>query len=115
MARVNGPLLSLDASGKFANVMVASIWKGRNYFRAHFIPTNHNTPDQQAQRAAFAAAVLSWQGLYASAQDQWDVAARDVYPPISGFNYYVSQYCLQSGYPTIPDIAPKKSKVIHNR
>ncbi len=115
MARVNGPFLSLDASGKFANTLVASIWKGRNYMRMHFIPTNANTPNQQAQRTLFAAAVLSWQGLYSSAQEQWNVAARDVYPPISGFNYYVAQYCLQSGYPTIPAVAPKKAKVIHNR
>ncbi|MCJ7805596.1 hypothetical protein MUP46_03040 [Patescibacteria group bacterium] len=115
MARVNGPFLSLDASGKLGNTLVASIWKGRNYMRMHFIPTNANTDLQKAQRVIFAAAVRSWQGLYASAREQWNVAAREVYPPIPGFNYYVSQYCLQGGYPTIPATAPKKAKVIHNR
>lgn len=115
MARVNGPFLSIDASGKVYNTLVASIWKGRNYMRGHFQPTNANTAAQIVQRDLFAAAVLSWQGLYASAQEQWNVAARDVYPPISGFNYYVSQMLLQAGYPTIPDTAPKKAKNIHNR
>jgi len=115
MARVNGPFLSIDASGKLYNTLVASIWKGRNYMRGHFIPTNPNTDPQKVVRNRFKAAVLAWQTLYWADQLTWNIAARDVYPPISGFNYFVSQYCLQSHLPTIPAIAPKKAKVIHRR
>lgn len=115
MARVNGPFLSLDASGKFASCLVASIWKGRNYMRTYFIPTNRDSDPQKIQRALFKLAVAGWQALGATYQDEWSVAARDVYPPISGFNYYVGQYCLQGMEPTIPEVAPRKSKVIHNR
>jgi len=115
MARVNGPFLSIDASGKLYNTLVASIWKGRNYMRGHFIPTNPNTPAQEAQRTLMANAVAGWQALYSGTQEEWNEAARDVYPPISGFNYYVMQYLLQGTEPTIPDVAPKKSKVIHGR
>lgn len=115
MARVNGPFLSIDASGKLYNVLVASIWKGRNYMRGHFIPTNPNTAAQQAQRTLMASAVAGWQALNSQTQELWNIAARDVYPPISGFNYYVMQYLLQGAEPSIPAVAPKKAKVIHNR
>ena len=71
-----------------------------------------------------AAAVAGWQALVdtmpaspplgaESYKDQWNIAARDVYPPVSGFNYYVMQYVLQGSAPTIPAVALKKSKTIH--
>jgi len=115
MARVNGPFLSIDASGKLYSTLVASIWKGRNYMRGHFIPSNPKTDDQKTVREEFAAAVLAWQTLYSGTKEEWNIAARDVYPPISGFNYFVGQYRLQHELPTIPDVAPKKAKVIHRR
>lgn len=124
MAKVSGPFMSIDASGTIFKTLTASIWKGRNYIRGYFIPTNPNTTAQQAQRALLAAAVAAWQGLTDEKpaspplsdeyyKDQWNIAARDVYPPISGFNYFTMQYCLQGLMPTIPAIAPKKSKTIH--
>ena len=113
MAKVSGPFMSIDASGTIYNVLTASIWKGQNYIRGYFRPTNPNTAAQQVQRALMAAAVSAWQGLYDPAKTEWNEAARDVYPPISGFNYYVSQYLLQEGPPTIPDVAPKKAKTLH--
>lgn len=115
MARVVGPFLSIDASGTAYDILTASIWKGRNYMRGFFRPTNPKTAGQQTVRTALATAVSSWQSLYTGTQDQWNVAARDVYPPISGFNYYVMQYILQAGPPTIPPVAPRKSKTIHGR
>ncbi len=124
MARVTGPFMSVDASGTIFSTLTASIWKGRNYIRGHFIPSNPNTAAQQVQRALLAAAVSTWQGLTAVTpasgalgdefyKDKWNVAARDVYPPISGFNYYTMQYLLQGAAPTIPANAPKKTKSIH--
>jgi len=116
--------MSIDASGTIYKSLTASIWKGRNYIRGYFRPTNPNTDDQKVQRALMAASVAGWQALVAVTpasgagndelyKDKWNVAARDVYPPISGFNYYVMQYCLQGSAPTIPAIAPKKAKTIH--
>lgn len=124
MARVSGPFMSVDASGTIYNALTASIWKGRNYIRGYFVPANPNTVAQQTQRALMADAVSGWQALVAvtpdsgalpdeNYKDKWDVAARDVYPPISGFNYYTMQYLLQGAAPTIPAVAPKKSKTIH--
>ncbi len=124
MARVSGPFMSVDASGTIYKTLTASIWKGRNYIRGYFIPTNANTAAQIVQRDLMATAVAAWQALTAEApdsgagadslyKDKWNVAARDVYPPISGFNYYVKEYLLQAGAPTIPAVAPKTSKTIH--
>jgi len=115
MARVTGPFLSIDASGTAYQLLTASIWKGRNYMRGFFRPTNPKTEDQKAVRETLQAAVKAWQDLYSGTQDDWKAAARDVYPPISGFNYFVQQYCLIDGVPDIPEVAPRKSKNIHGR
>jgi len=124
MAKVSGPFMSVDASGTIYKTLTASIWKGRNYIRGYFRPTNPNTEAQQTQRVLMAAAVAAWQALVAVTpdsgaesdemyKDKWNVAARDVYPPISGFNYFVMQYLLEGAEPTIPAIAPQKAKTIH--
>lgn len=113
MAKVSGPFMSVDASGTIYNVLTASIWKGRNYIRGYFRPSNPKTADQLTVRTTMATAVGAWQALYSGDQDSWNEAARECYPPISGFNYYVSQYFLQDGAPTIPAVAPRKSKSIH--
>jgi len=115
MARVTGPFLSVDASGTAYDLLTASIWKGRNYMRGFFRPTNPKTAAQKAVRQMLADAISAWHGLYSGTQEEWNVAARDVYPPISGFNYFTQQYILQSGPPTIPPVAPRKSKSIHGK
>jgi len=131
MARVTGPLMSLDASGKFADTMVASIWKGRNYMRKYVIPTNPNTVAQQTHRAVFADAVAAWKDLPATDEDiesglqtskeAWNSAAGDCSPPISGANYFVHAWISQqseSGFdpadgPTVPATPISKSDSIH--
>ena len=124
MAKVSGPFMSVDASGTIYKTLTASIWKGRNYIRGYFRPSNPNTDNQIVQRGKMAAAVAAWQALVAVTpdsgaggdeeyKDKWNVAARDVYPPISGFNYYVMQYLLAGVDPIIPAIAPQKAKTIH--
>lgn len=116
--------MSIDASGTIYNALTASIWKGRNYIRGYFRPSNPKTADQLTARTLLAAAVAAWQALgevmpeyYTGEEelykDQWNLAARDCYPPISGFNYYVMQYCITGAPPTIPEVAPRKSKSIH--
>jgi hypothetical protein len=104
--------------------LTASIWKGRNYIRGYFRPTNPKTQAQHAVRLMLATAVAAWHALADTMpesgalsrenyKDQWNLAARDVYPPISGFNYYVKEYCIQGQAPTIPEKAPVGTKSIH--
>lgn len=132
MARVSGPLMSLDASGKFADTMVASIWKGRNYMRKYVIPANPNTAAQSTHRGKFKDAVAAWQSLPATDEDigndtlqtsveGWNTAASDCSPPIAGFNYFVHAWldqCDDSDFvaadgPTIPAVPIAKSDTIH--
>ena len=50
MAKVSGPLMSMDASGKFGGALVFSKWKGRNVVRQLVIPGNPNSAGQEAAR-----------------------------------------------------------------
>lgn len=51
MAKVTGPLMSLDASGSVAETITFSKWKGRNYVRQRIVPANPQTSDQLAGRS----------------------------------------------------------------
>lgn len=52
MAKVTGPLMSMDASGKFADSMVFGKWKGRNVVRQYTKPSNPQTSLQTDTRNA---------------------------------------------------------------
>lgn len=60
MAKVTGPLLSLDASGTIASTMTFSRWKGINYVRQRVIPTYSNTAEQVAVRDVVTDASIAW-------------------------------------------------------
>lgn len=50
MAKVSGPLMSLDARGKFADALVFTNWKGRPCVRQLVTPANPYAADQVAAR-----------------------------------------------------------------
>jgi hypothetical protein len=50
MAKVTGPLFSLDASGGFGGSLVFGKWKGRNTVRQLVIPSNPQSQIQQDAR-----------------------------------------------------------------
>jgi hypothetical protein len=52
MAKVTGPLMSMDASGKFGGALVFGKWKGRPTVRKLVTPSNPQTADQTAARNA---------------------------------------------------------------
>lgn len=52
MAKVTGPLMSMDARGGFAGSMVFSGWKGRNTVRQLVIPANPKSANQETSRNA---------------------------------------------------------------
>ena len=82
MAKVTGPLMSLDASGTVANTTVFSKWKGRNYVRLRVIPFNTNTALQQAVRSSL--------GTFAKAVRAVLTAFEDVAVPAVGSPFYVA-------------------------
>lgn len=55
MAKVTGPLFSLEARGKIGDIMVHFPWKGRKVVRQWLIPTNPRDQDQKEIRQVLAA------------------------------------------------------------
>ena len=62
MAKVSGPLMSMDASGKFGGAIVFSKWKGRNVVRQLVVPANPNSAGQETarNRTRVTGALQSW-------------------------------------------------------
>lgn len=89
MAIVTGPLQSFDASGKLANSIVFSKWKGRNYVRRLAIPSNPKSQAQLYFRAFMAFLGSQWSTLSGALQAEWDADAAAYL--ISSFNAYTRQ------------------------
>ena len=105
MAKVKGPLLSLNASGSIADSMTFGKWKGINTCRIKSTPTNPNTANQQAQRTTFSNAVASWKAQEETTQGTWNTRASEMGVNMSGFNLYVREYISQGVVdPATPDL-----------
>lgn len=102
MAKVTGPLLSLDASGTIANTMTFSRWKGINYVRQRVIPTYSNTDEQKAVRDIVSDASIAWKELdtvgavpiNSAYKLAYDVAASGT--AMSGFNLFIKECMLEN-------------------
>jgi len=92
MARLTGPLMSLDASGSVAGSLTFAKWKGRNYVRQLVTPANPKSAAQVAFRAMFGFLSRAWadvDSLSAGAQASWDALAES--GNFSAFNAYMKQ------------------------
>jgi hypothetical protein len=87
MARLSGPLMSVDASGKFGGAMVFSKWKGRNYARQLVTPKNPRSAKQTGVRALMKFIANRWYYLTAPNKATWDAGA--LAKQISAYNEYV--------------------------
>jgi len=89
MAKVAGPLFSMEASGSISKGITYSRWRGINYVRQWFKPQNPRSELQVAQRQRMIDAVKDYHALSTENKAAWDSAAP---APLSGFNYYVKKY-----------------------
>jgi len=89
MARVKGPLFSLEASGTVAKTITFSQWKGRMYLRKHTLPLNPQSAKQVNVRTAMTLLVTEWQSEIAGDKTIWNDFAKQFNK--SGFNEYVSR------------------------
>lgn len=87
MARVKGPLFSMDARGTIGGAIVFSVWKGVNYVRRHAIPANPRSAGQLSFRAMMTFLSQTWNGLSAGDKATWDARADSL--SISPFNAFV--------------------------
>ncbi len=86
MAKVKGPLMSMEASGTVAGSIVFSSNRGRQYVRQHVIPHNPQSPAQTGVRVSMKGLVA----LYQSNKTAIDSAfhTRAVQLNISQFNAF---------------------------
>lgn len=102
MAKVTGPLLSLDASGSIANTMTFSRWKGINYVRQRVIPTYSNTAEQMAVRDIVSDASLAWKTLATVGAVTINSAYKLAYnnaasgSAMSGFNLFIKETMVEN-------------------
>lgn len=89
MAIVNGPLLSLDASGKVAGAIVFSKWKGRPVVRQLVTPSNPKSSAQWGQRSMMRFLGVAWADIDPADQAMWnDLAEAGKYSPFNAFVSY---------------------------
>jgi len=88
MAKVNGPLMSMDASGTLAGTIVYSKWKGRNYVRNRVIPKNPKSASQVGVRSMFRFLATQWDGQTAPDKATWEERAKQSI--ISPFNAFMA-------------------------
>lgn len=102
MSRVTAPLLSFTASGKLADTLVASTWKGIPYMRKYVVPSNPQTTAQTTQRGYVTSIVSAWKNYFTTAggRSAWNRWATANSRTMSGFNAFASN-ALQ----VIPDDA----------
>lgn len=87
MVKLNGPMLSLDASGKLAGALVFSKWKGRNYARALVTPSNPQSAGQVGMRVMLRFLSQYWTHQSVGNRNSWNDPADAAV--ISTFNAYV--------------------------
>ena len=94
MAKVKGPLMSMDARGQLGKTLVFLGWKGLKTVRSHVVPANPQTGPQQAQRGIMGDAVASFHSFEFN---EFDRTALNVLASIqakimSGFNVFCKKY-----------------------
>lgn len=86
MAKVTGPLLSMEASGSVAGTMTFAKWKGRPYVRQLVIPANPKSGSQTGVRAMMKFLSQAWAGLSSMVKATWDEqAAAGTFSPFNAY------------------------------
>jgi len=93
MAKVRGPLFSMDARGGVGSSIVFGGWKGIPWVREWFKPQNPKTDPQVSVRTIFTQAVERYHTLSDEQKAAWQTAIEQKGYTMSGFNYFVSEYC----------------------
>lgn len=104
MAKLKGPLLSIDAVGQIGKSFSVSHWKGIKKGMKHFKPKNPRTASQQQNRNILAYAVMGWQALDAEQKESYEISAGNLGLKMSGYNFYLQQYML--AYAPVPPVPP---------
>jgi hypothetical protein len=101
MAKVVGPIMSLDAKGKIKKTLVYQGFNGGVKVNKYSKPGSVNpfTPSasQLAQRAVIGARVAEWQALTAGQKAVWDQDAKDLGFHGTGYHLYMHRATVSGG------------------
>ena len=89
MAKLDGPLMSMGASGSIGGVLTFGANKGRNFVRRLVIPSNPQSAAQTGVRSMMGWMGKEWAQLSAGNQATWQTKATQF--NISPFNAFVKQ------------------------
>ena len=108
MARVTGPLMSIDASGTLAGALVFAKWRGRNYVRRHAVPSNPRTASQVSSRAIMKFVGSDWKNVPDLDKATWEESADA--KKVSPFNEYIAVNCRnwRDGIPPAQQTPPAR-------
>lgn len=87
MVKVKAPFGGISASGTLGGAFTFASTKGIQYARAHAVPSNPNTPLQQATRAMMAFLGVQWASMTEEQKDSWDAATAGA--GASDFNAFI--------------------------
>lgn len=96
MAKLKGPLFSLEASGQLGKFAVYFPWKGLKVVRVHVVPTNPRSAAQTIQRGYVTAANAVWHATGWTVADlaAWNKAASTDARVMTGPNKFSSEYLI---------------------
>jgi len=103
MAKVNGPLMSMDATGSFAGTLVFQHWKGRNTVRQLVKPANPKTSGQLTARNAMIAAaaiqkvINATTDVHSALSVRDEVALRNLAPSGQSWNGFFTKELIGAG------------------
>ena len=102
MARVRGPLLSVDAAGQVGG----GICFRHGAAGVHVLPVAapgsrskalKPSAAQRAQRARYRAANVAWRAQSPEARTEWETLAKTSRRDVSGWNLFLRAWMMQSG------------------
>lgn len=107
MARTEGPLMSLAASGSVAKTLTFSRWKGRPYVRQLVTPANPKSYGQYYTRAMIAFLSQVWRDLPDITQSAWtELASQGNFSPFNAFvKFNMHRWTQAQGPTTLPDLS----------
>ena len=94
MARVKGPLLSVDATGQLGKALIFAKWKGLKTVRGYYFPRKSASVPQVAQRSLFKAVATEWKGGNMGAEDKkaWGRFGRTLRKKRPSYNAFTKHY-----------------------
>jgi len=107
MAKLKGPLMSMDARGQLGKTLVFSGWKGIKDVRSFVIPANPKTVGQVTQREFMSEALIKWHSPYLDVKDfsAYNLRASVLSAIMSGYNFFVKCFLFAKKsdfYPVFP-------------